>query len=267
LKRDKTPREITAQVLDYASWVKGLPRDVIVEIADRYLRNKGSLEQIFAQRFGTELPETLNQRHRMLIVGSQIDPSSERIITYLSETYGVAINSVTFQFFRTEDGRELLARVFLLEPSAVDERASTLAPSKRRQNLSRDELRDLAAANGVGELYERILNALDGKFDSVRTTRSSLAFYGRLNGSENAIFSLIPGASNPEDGLHFQVYVPRLAAYLGISVADVGAFLPARREPWAYYPSAPTDMTGFAGFFHDNHEIDRFAGGLVKRSA
>lgn len=37
LKRDKTPREITAQILDYASWVKDLSNEKIVEIADRYL--------------------------------------------------------------------------------------------------------------------------------------------------------------------------------------------------------------------------------------
>src|SRR5205807_9290139 len=36
-------------------------------------------------KFGTDLPETLNGDHRLLVVGSQIDPSSERIIRYLSD--------------------------------------------------------------------------------------------------------------------------------------------------------------------------------------
>ncbi|GAH92576.1 unnamed protein product, partial [marine sediment metagenome] len=31
LKRDKTPREITAQVLDYASWVKDLSNERVTE--------------------------------------------------------------------------------------------------------------------------------------------------------------------------------------------------------------------------------------------
>ncbi|RLF64431.1 MAG: DUF91 domain-containing protein, partial [Thermoplasmata archaeon] len=37
LKRDKTPREITAQILDYASWVRDLPNEKITEIANGYL--------------------------------------------------------------------------------------------------------------------------------------------------------------------------------------------------------------------------------------
>lgn len=52
----------------------------------------------FSQRFGgKELPEVLNEQHKMLIVASEIDDSSERIINYLSDTYGVSINAVTFQ--------------------------------------------------------------------------------------------------------------------------------------------------------------------------
>ena len=59
LKRDKTPREITAQTLDYASWVKDLSIDRITDIAKSYLGQK-SLEDVFDQRFDTELPDVLN---------------------------------------------------------------------------------------------------------------------------------------------------------------------------------------------------------------
>ena len=38
LKRDKTPREITAQVLDDATWVKQLDVEKIQDIANEYLR-------------------------------------------------------------------------------------------------------------------------------------------------------------------------------------------------------------------------------------
>jgi len=42
LKRDKTPRDVIAQVLDYASWVDGLGHDDVDRIARNYL-NKLSL--------------------------------------------------------------------------------------------------------------------------------------------------------------------------------------------------------------------------------
>ena len=111
LKRDKTPRDIVAQVLDYASWVQGLSYDAITEIANAYPGSQG-LESDFNSRFDVELPETLNGQHRMLIVASSIDASTERIVNYLSNSYGVDINVVSFQYYRNKEGREFLARVF-----------------------------------------------------------------------------------------------------------------------------------------------------------
>lgn len=104
LKRDKTPREVTAQALDYASWVSDLSNDKITEIANIYLGEKGPLEDCFRAKFGAELPEIMNEHHSMIIVASEIDGRSERIIRYLSDNYGVGINAATFQYFR--NGKE-----------------------------------------------------------------------------------------------------------------------------------------------------------------
>src|SRR6266700_4836258 len=87
LKRDKTPREITAQVLEYAAWVKDLSLSHIKTIADAYLAPASSLEDAYIRKFGSPIPDTVNENHSMLVVGSEIDASSERIINYLSSTY------------------------------------------------------------------------------------------------------------------------------------------------------------------------------------
>ena len=82
LKRDKTPREITAQVLDYASWVKDLSSEQIKETADAYLGSTGPLEEAFRRHFGAELPDTLNEDHAMLVVGSEIDDGTVVLSAY-----------------------------------------------------------------------------------------------------------------------------------------------------------------------------------------
>lgn len=46
LKRDRTPREVTAQILDYASWASDLSAERIGEIAARHL-GSDSLESAF----------------------------------------------------------------------------------------------------------------------------------------------------------------------------------------------------------------------------
>jgi len=53
LKPAKTPREITAQALDYASWVAELPPERIIEMANAYLRTNGPIESAFN---GSSLP-------------------------------------------------------------------------------------------------------------------------------------------------------------------------------------------------------------------
>lgn len=114
LKRDRTPREIIAQALDYASWVEQLGADKLAQFYQRF-SGGGSLDQAFLQRFGVELDEeTLNQSHQIIIVAAELDPSTERIIGYLNAR-DIAINVVFFQVF--EHGAEqLLSRAWLIDP-------------------------------------------------------------------------------------------------------------------------------------------------------
>lgn len=262
LKRDKTPREVTAQILDYASWVKDLSNEKLTEIADRYLGDKGPLEEAFKSKFGVELPEILNEHHEMLVVSSEIDSSSERIIKYLSDSYGVGINAATFQYFCDEDGKEFLARVFLIEPSQVEYSTKTKGTSKRKPPLTYEELQEIAERNGVGEIYQRLVEGLSGHFDRRGTTRSSIAFAGTIGESQNTIFSIIPKESDPDDGLRFQVYITRLSEYFGIDEEQAIALLPTHREVWEYYKGATPEWSGYAGFFKILEEVERFLTGL-----
>ena len=61
LKKSQTPREVAAQVLDYASWVRDLPRERITTIADDHFRNSDSLAPAFQERFEKQLPDELNR--------------------------------------------------------------------------------------------------------------------------------------------------------------------------------------------------------------
>lgn len=265
LKRHKTPREITAQALDYGSWVKDLSPEKITAIGEAYL-GQGKLEEEFKRKFGTDLPETLNENHSLLIVASKIDASSERIIKYLSDTYGVNINAATFQYFREPDGSELIARIFLLEPALVDLQSRTKGASKRRPNLTYAELEAIAKGNEVEELYAYAVANLETYFQK-HTTRSSIGFTGFINGSRKTVVSLIPQQSSATDGLRFQLYTLRLRTLLNLSEDAYLSMLPPQRDPWIYYENAGPDYEGFQGFFADRAEIDRFLQGLRKTAA
>jgi hypothetical protein len=248
LKRDRTPREITAQVLDYASWVSDLDGQRIGEIAARYLGSRGPLEAAFTGKFRIELPETLNQAHRVLVVGASVDPASERIIRYLSNTYGVDINAATFQYFRDQHGHELLGRVFLIEPAEVTQKAATRGAGKRRPNLTQEELRALAVEGRVEAEYDAVLRILRPHFDGIRTTRSGLNLVGTLGDGRGTIINLLPGESSPDRGIRFQLYAARLAEHAGVPVAAVAGALPPNAEGWSFDPRSDPGLSDFTGF-------------------
>ena len=114
LKRDRTPREIIAQALDYASWVEQLTSEKIAQIYQRF-SNGGKLDEAFRQHFGTALDEdALNQSHQIIIVAAGLDAATERIIGYLNAR-DIAINAVFFQVFQHGD-EQLLSRAWLIDP-------------------------------------------------------------------------------------------------------------------------------------------------------
>ncbi len=121
LKKDRTPREVVAKALDYASWVQNLSyRDIVNIFKDNFDRE---FDPSFEDTFGSTPPDRLNQSHDILIVCSELDNETERIINYLSDNYNVPINVVFFRFFK--DGKsEYLTRSWLIDPSQIEERFS-----------------------------------------------------------------------------------------------------------------------------------------------
>lgn len=117
LKRGLTPREAVAQALDYASWLNSCTASELLEIAEDHL--KRPLEEAFEDRFGTVMPTVTPQNHRILLVGSGLDASSERIINYLAQRYSVNINAAFFRFAKLNGGQEILARSVLVAESVI----------------------------------------------------------------------------------------------------------------------------------------------------
>lgn len=114
LKRDKTPREIVAQALDYASWVERLTADKISQIF-RNFSHGGNLGSAFKDRFGVDLDEdTLNASHQILLVAAELDDSTERIISYLNAR-DIAINVLFFQVFQHSED-QFLSRAWFIDP-------------------------------------------------------------------------------------------------------------------------------------------------------
>lgn len=124
LKRDKLPREVLAQAIDYASDVATYDMDRLNEICKDFIKEK-NLEEFLMDKFGEVDLESIsiNKNQRILIVGTGTEEVLERMIEWLSKNYSVDINAILFSYTKTTKGEEILARTMVLPEEVVTERS------------------------------------------------------------------------------------------------------------------------------------------------
>lgn len=172
LKRDRTPREVVAQALDYACWVENLDSKDIAAIYTRF-RPGNSLTRDFEAHFGQPLDETtLNESHQIVVVAASLDASSERIVNYLNAR-DIPINVLFFQVFANGE-EQLLCRTWLIDPGETQVNVAAAAVGQREpwngefyasfgHGASRDweEARQYGfISGGGGSWYSNTLNLL-----------------------------------------------------------------------------------------------------------
>lgn len=172
LKRDKAPRDVVAQALEYAAWAKRLDHEKVRSLHAEY-SPEVELEVRAVEVFGG-LPEELGVAHQVLIVASEVDAGVYRVIEYLQDA-GVPVNVALFSYFRDGDN-EYLARAWVVEPTEKALDASEGSAARKETWNGRDwyasfgiesDLRDWSDAQkfgfigaGGGRWYSRTLSAL-----------------------------------------------------------------------------------------------------------
>lgn len=112
-KKGKTPREVVAQLLEYATWGNELSDDSVRNIAENYFINTNkteqkTLEDEFKEIFEAEEIPSFNQRQRLFIVAEEILPSVSRVCRFLRMSHGIDINCIQFSIFETGSGEILV---------------------------------------------------------------------------------------------------------------------------------------------------------------
>ena len=194
LKRDKTPRDIVAQALDYATWVEALTAERISQIYRRF-SNGGSLDEAFSKRFGAELDEdALNESHQIILCASELDAATERIVGYLNDK-DIPINVLFFRVF--QHGEDLLlSRTWLIDPGQTQENVAHTAKTKG------------ASEPWNGEFY--------GSFgDDQGRSWSEARKYGFFSAGGGSWYSKTLSMLSPGDRLW--VRIPKLG-YVGVGI-------------------------------------------------
>ncbi len=200
LKKDKTPRDVLAQTLDYASWVEELNPSRLQSIYEKFAGEGANLLADFESRFGAELTaEALNRDHLMVIVATELDNSTERIVKFLSKR-NLNINVLFFQVFEDAGGL-LLSRAWMVDPTEVQATVSSVGESSGIWN---------------GEYY---VSYGEGENRSWADARN----YGFISASGGAWYTQTLGMLG--EGDRVWVNVPKVG-YVGVGIVQ-GAALPA----------------------------------------
>lgn len=250
LKKHKTPREVTSQVLEYASWINELEPGRVVEIADKNLGEKGALEKKYREKFECELPEKINGSHKMLVVASEIDDSTEKIIRYLNETWAVPINAVTFSYGKDETGNEFLVRAFLIEPEEAAHSTQSVHKTTTRQTLTPEEVKEKLDEKGFGDIFLQLHSELIEHFSVGKRVNGIAYEYS----SGKVLFSVWPDYSDSEKGLCCGINLDRFAEYFGVTKEDVKGSIPMYTKEWE---TKEKEEFGY-GYFKEDSQIKKF---------
>jgi hypothetical protein len=267
LKRNRIALQITLQVLDHGSWVGGLSSEDVASIARAHLGDD-KFEGTFRDRFGVEVPETLNSDHSVLIVGWRIDEDLERMVRHLSGPPGVGINAVTIHSVCEPDGSEAVSGgSYLIEPPQVELHRCIPAASKQCAFLTEGELGTLADQAGVGELFRY---AVASFFRPLRfwPAPESIGFCWLPTGraARQTVITLEPRKSSAEKGLVYYLNKNTFAALTGLSVTAVMALSPAVHEEWVRLGDPEPERESFWGYIRSRDEIDRLSAALTLRA-
>lgn len=210
LKKDRTPREVVAQALEYGFWVQSLSFEAIRALYAKH-HDGEDFDSAFTSHFEAEIPEAINTSHQLVVVATGMDTSTEQIVEYV-RGYGVPINVLFFEYL-DDGGREYLARSWLTDPELE-------APSKSggKKQAPWNEIDFFVA---VGENDERNWDDMirygfvsAGHGDKYRRAMESL-FEGAR------VWAAIP-SSRATGGAHGYVGVGRVTAQaVGVNDFDV----------------------------------------------
>ena len=132
LKRSKAPREVVAQLLEYAAWAEELSDEQIYGIAEAYFQTvekERTLRDAFIEMFEDEMP-VLNRKLRLFIVAEEIPSTVLRVCRFLRTSHDMDINCLAVSTFQTESGE------WLVNTEAKVGEEDAVAPKSARQSVS-----------------------------------------------------------------------------------------------------------------------------------
>jgi len=118
LKKGKTPREVIAQILEYAAWGSSLSEDELTLVAQNYYRKEDcqfskSLIDLHREAFLPDSDEDLkvefNRNQKLFIVAEEISPVIAEVALHLREKYKIDISCLRYEVLKSKQGEYFIS--------------------------------------------------------------------------------------------------------------------------------------------------------------
>ncbi|MBD3215560.1 MAG: hypothetical protein GF311_23320 [Candidatus Lokiarchaeota archaeon] len=168
LKRDKIPRRTLAQAMDYASDIASWSINELDERCRKFTNQ--NIEDYIVKNFPIEDLDwdeiSINQSQRILLVGTSISESLERMINWLSDNYGVLINALIISYGITSNNDEILATSYIISEELEDE----YAKKKKKQIIPKtiEEHRNWIKKSKIKSKFKDIENRIKTLSEDIR---------------------------------------------------------------------------------------------------
>jgi len=222
LKRDKLPREVLAQAVDYASDIASWDTDKLSEVCTKFAGQ--SLEDYLNENFEEiDLEDlSLNKTQRILLVGFSVEESLQRMIEWLSNNYGVSVNAIVLKYIKTKNDEEFIARTVIIpeeiEKERIRKRQIQILMSDEPGNYDKEELKELllkylSEDRTTPRRIREILFPLCLKHDTVTREMIKKELIGKGEASDEGKAGIILTTISREIGIKSRDYIRQLIRY------------------------------------------------------
>ncbi len=209
LKRDRTPRDVVAQALEYAAFAERLDADAL-EGVFRWYEHDETLSLVDRHREHFELDEgeaiAFNKDQRIVIIGQRISPEIRQTASFLGSK-GIGVICIEFTFFQAQDGGRVLSQDVVVgtEQARVDRLESGSLPV-----ISETEFLDSCDEHGKA-VFSRLLDWARRKSLSIHWGSRGFSLPEDIDGSR-----VVVGYAYPPGSVFKQTFYTNLLGRGGI---------------------------------------------------
>ncbi|MEM2777063.1 MAG: DUF4268 domain-containing protein [Candidatus Bathyarchaeia archaeon] len=196
LKRGRTPREVIAQILEYASILHNLDLDELEKKVDiskvfNKIKEVNPDLEYDEEQFFEKIKECLKSgKFNLLIVSYEIDETIKDIMNYLRDVYEVKIQGIEFKYYKDKNSE---FEIFAMNPIGEEE-----VEEIENKELTPSEKRNI-------EIFSELLEDFKERNPGVTYRKSTKGNYLRIPAGYSGIhFEWVIHKDWVEVGLHFE---------------------------------------------------------------